>query len=120
MTQTIELSKWHSPDTDPEVFLPTLFGKLVELAFPIVKHYHSDLYRDAQWLQHYAEDIARGEPFYYGIREHGTHIGTDSMLKQYNSFTYKATVQNIDKVWTLTLELIDPDPTNPSFSEANS
>lgn len=31
--------------------LAMLFGHLVQLAAPVVEHYHSDLFRDAQWLQ---------------------------------------------------------------------
>lgn len=54
-----------------------LFGVLVQLAAPVVEHYHGDLYHDVQWL----DDHVNGPMyFYYGVRDTGTGIGTDRDL----------------------------------------
>lgn len=50
------------------------FGYLITLADGVVKRYHSDLYRDAQWLE---KHLTGPMTFYYVVRENGTHIGCD-------------------------------------------
>jgi hypothetical protein len=63
-----------------------VFGELANLAWPIVIHYRSDLYHDAQWLK---DNLQVGVPFYYGVRDTGTDIwltgtlGHKSNLQQY-------------------------------------
>lgn len=52
--------------------LPRLFGHLVRLAAPVVTEYHSDLYRDAQWLP---ENVTGEVELDYVVRPSGTHLG---------------------------------------------
>jgi hypothetical protein len=54
-----------------------LFGVLVTLAAPHVKHYQSDLYHDARWLR---ENIDGPKEFFYAVADTGTEIGTDETL----------------------------------------
>jgi hypothetical protein len=54
-----------------------LFGALVERAAPLVEHYHSDLFRDAQWLM---EHLSGPLVFWFGADVCGTAIGTDRSL----------------------------------------
>ena len=50
-----------------------LFALLVELAYPHVTHYLSDLYYDASWVA--AVDVDEtGTEFTYVVREYGTHV----------------------------------------------
>jgi len=61
-----------------------VFGALARLALPVIRHYHSDLYRDAQWLQvNLTADVADGEAltFWFVVRPNGTYIvqGTDEL-----------------------------------------
>lgn len=53
--------------------IPTelVFGELMNLAWPIVIHYRSDLYHDAEWLR---DNLQVSVPFYYGVRDTGTDI----------------------------------------------
>jgi hypothetical protein len=70
-----------------------LFGVLAELAAPVVEHYWSDLYRDAQYLMEFVTgDSVRSEvashgcytqSFDYAVRSHGTSLGTDRNLVTY-------------------------------------
>lgn len=53
-----------------------VFGRLIQLAGPVVKHYHSDLYHDSVWLA--ANVTGNRFEFWFSFNESGTHIGTDS------------------------------------------
>jgi hypothetical protein len=55
----------------------SLFGVLADLAWPHVEHYRSDLYHDAQWLEHYVQEPCE---FYFGCDAWGTAIGMDKDL----------------------------------------
>jgi hypothetical protein len=51
-----------------------LFGAMLDRAEPIVQHYRSDLYHDALWIN----EFIHGEfTWYWMLRQHGTHVGTD-------------------------------------------
>lgn len=52
--------------------LPRLFGHLVRLAAPVVQEYHSDLYRDAQWLP---KNVTGPVELDFIVRHSGTHLG---------------------------------------------
>jgi hypothetical protein len=54
-----------------------LFGMLVERGAPLVEHYRSDFYRDAQWMM---EHVNGPLVFWFGADECGTAIGTDRTL----------------------------------------
>lgn len=49
-----------------------LFGHLARLAAPVVVEYHSDLYRDAQWI---AENVTGPCEMDFVVRYHGTFLG---------------------------------------------
>lgn len=55
-----------------EYVLPRLFGHLVALATPVVKEYHGDLFRDAEWLR---ATVTGPIEMDYVVRHHGTHLG---------------------------------------------
>lgn len=67
-----------------------VFGHLVKLAAPVVKHYQSDLYHDAIWLSRYMEGATFS--FYWSCDESGTAIGTQpAPLREH---AYRLTVSN--------------------------
>ncbi len=64
-----------------------LFGRLVDLAVPVVESYRSDLFHDAHWL---TEQVTDACVFYYGVRSTGTSIGTDfDLVSQMNDWVYR-------------------------------
>lgn len=70
------------------------FGELVKLAIPHIKHYHSDLFHDAVWL----ENNMSGESFafYWSVSDTGTSIGTEPIgLREH---AYRVTVSCIDGI----------------------
>lgn len=52
--------------------LPRVFGHLVRLAAPVVQEYHSDLYRDAEWLP---KNVTGPCEMDFVVRPSGTHLG---------------------------------------------
>lgn len=78
-----------------------IFAEMLSLALPTVKHYQSDLYHDALWL---AKGMPTNEPWWFGIRESGTSIGTDHRLvSAYNAKTYRMVVHRNERdAWVLT------------------
>lgn len=66
-------------DLGSEALPRRTFGVMMKLAAPIVNHYFSDFYSDAEWVQKY---IANGDVdrFYYGADDCGTAIGIDLEL----------------------------------------
>ena len=56
------------------------FGELVKLATPKVTHYHGDLFWDALWINEHFTKETTDIQFFYVVRDHGTHIGTDEAL----------------------------------------
>jgi hypothetical protein len=54
-----------------------LFGVLVKLAQPHVKHYQSDLYHDAIWIKSH---VVGPYEFFFAVADTGTEIGTDEKL----------------------------------------
>lgn len=74
-----------------------LFARLLDLAFPMVEHYKGDLYSDALWLGKYVDGPT---VFFYGVRETGTHIGTDGdLIMPYNRVTYRVEVKRERTAW---------------------
>ena len=71
--ETVELVGWGSFDDLADRIRADVFGVLVQKAMPIIENYHSDLYRDAQWLQ---QNLAKDGlmQFTYGVRKNGTHL----------------------------------------------
>ena len=116
MTQTIELAKWHDPADDiPSTLYSSVYGELIKLAMPIIKEYHGDLYYDAQWVEKWLEELATtSEPFYYGVRVSGTHIGTDgNIIADHNTGVYKLTIYNLDSIWYVDIETLRTHDTQP-------
>lgn len=69
---THRIGSWEFPG-DASSIRAAVFGHMVTLATPIVKHYVSDLYHDATWLTNNVEDeYAR---FLFAVRETGTSTG---------------------------------------------
>lgn len=80
-----------------------LFGQLMDLAAPFVKHYRSDFYHDAHWLDTY---FTGAISFYYGVRESGTAIGTSKVLAGHCDRVYEVTITRDDARgwWNVTIE----------------
>jgi hypothetical protein len=53
-----------------------VFGELIQIAAPVVKHYHSDMYHDAIMLQRHITDDSI-VTFTYVVRDNGTHLNID-------------------------------------------
>lgn len=67
-----------------------LFGVLVELAQPHVKHYQSDLYHDARWIR---EHVSGPLDFFFAVADTGTEIGTDeALVRQIRPIAWKVTL----------------------------
>ena len=97
----IELGKWSESINDIGA-QQTLFGELLKLAYPRVQHYHSDFYHDALWIKRY---VTGEMEFYYGVREYGTHIGTDAhLISAHNDVAYKVSVVREDRVWYVVID----------------
>jgi hypothetical protein len=79
-----------------------IFEKMMELALPIVKHYRSDFYHDAMYLNN-LED--RPTVFYYAIRETGTSI-FDAPYMLNGHATFRITIENNDGDWSFGAERI--------------
>jgi len=65
--------QWDSDAADLTSIRANLFGRLVELSAPVIEHYRSDLFHDAQWL---AKHVDRPMTFYWAYNDCGTSIGT--------------------------------------------
>lgn len=77
--QTIETYIMSPNDFVPEFVEPHIgarvFGKMMEKAFGIIKHYHSDIYHDSLQLQDVVKEFLvdySPQVWGYGIRETGT------------------------------------------------
>jgi hypothetical protein len=57
-----------------EVVRAILFGEMLKIGFPIVKYYHCDFYRNAQWIQ---QHVHGPKIFYWSLREYGTDLDED-------------------------------------------
>ena len=87
-----------------------VFGILVQLAAPTVRHYHSDLFHDANWLTKHV--VLPDSPawmeghflttFAYGVRDTGTDIGTDiELIKRHNERVFQVIVSRDEGgLWT--------------------
>lgn len=94
-----------------------VFGTLVQLATPVVEHYHSDLFHDARWVTEYlpfpVSNVLNLSPlsqytFYYGVRSTGTSIGTvRNLVEPFNTVTYRCTIAIEARYadWTVTMEV---------------
>lgn len=82
------IGSWEFPK-DAASIRAVVFGHMVRLATPIVRHYVSDLYHDATWLtEHVTGDDAR---FLFAAREMGTTIGMEpEYVMQFRDGTAKA------------------------------
>lgn len=74
-----------------------VFGRLVQYATGAIpgeealRHYHSDLWHDAEWLR----NNLKGErmEFWFGFDSNGTHIGTDPVIIPFRKTFYRVTVE---------------------------
>lgn len=77
-----------------------VFGELVKLAAPVLEHYHSDLFHDAEWLGKYLNGPME---FYFSVDDSGTCIGIDERVTLYRAKHYHIIValdERLDK-WSL-------------------
>ncbi len=71
---------WGFAETIEQPVISRLFGELVKRATPVVEHYHSDLYHDANWLTGHVTGPCE---FLWMARQSGTEIG--EIVKVYMS-----------------------------------
>jgi len=79
-----------------------VFGILVQLATPVLQHFHGDLYHDANWLRQKLDVTQADDPehgryvaaaFGYGVRDTGTDIGIDmGLIQRHNERVYQVIV----------------------------
>jgi len=83
-----------------------LFGELVKVGHDVVKHYHSDIYHDATWVQEYVDGPMT---FYYAVRDTGTSIGTDLALvdRIAAAATYRVDLSENRGRWTVTIREVN-------------
>lgn len=73
VSETHRLVGWGSwEDIGEDYVLPRVFGHLVRLAAPVVQEFHSDLYRDAQWLP---KNVTGPCEVDFVVRHSGTYLG---------------------------------------------
>lgn len=80
-----------------------IFGKLMDLAMPIVKTYRSDFFHDAKWLYDLPNESI---VFYYTIRESGTWI---SKTRDTVDPTYRITILKSEdgmRTWSFEAEQV--------------
>lgn len=82
-----------------------LFGKLLDLAFPIVEHYRGDIFRDALWIDRHVNGPCR---FFYGVRDTGTSIGFSQrdVAAMDGNETYSVTLTENDGLWRAQIERV--------------
>lgn len=99
------------------------FGVLVELADEQIKHYKSDLFHDARWLD---ENITGFLQFEWVVRECGTHIGNDASVVRLEDGDkmYRFYIENRNNRWMLRIyqaglapNVPDTMPTDIDYSE---
>lgn len=110
--------KWEDAASSVKAFV---FEKMLELGRDTIKHYNSDLYYDAVWLE---KNLDGELNFEWIARESGTHIGDAAETINddwvgHNSVRYKFNVYHNGHCWVLDTFVIAPkaectsdDPTN--------
>lgn len=110
--------KWEDAASSVKAFV---FEKMLTLGRDTIKHYNSDLYHDAVWLE---KNLDGELNFEWIARESGTHIGDAAeSLKDYNlgssAIRYKFNVYHDGHRWVLDTfieapkdECTSDDPTN--------
>lgn len=89
-----------------------LFGAMLDRAESVVKHYRSDLFHDALWIEKY---VASEMAWFWMVRTYGTHIGTDlgaaytTWGKDADNVTYKVTLTKTRISWQVSFEVMPTD-----------
>lgn len=89
-----------------------LFGAMLDRADGVVKHYRSDLFHDALWIEKF---VAGEMTWYWMVRTYGTHIGTDlgaayrTWGKDADNVTYKMTLTQNRVSWVVSFEVMPTD-----------
>lgn len=87
-------------DAGKSTIRASVFGKMVELSLDRVKHYQSDLYHDAMWID---KNLSGSMQFDWIARECGTWIGevVRELIDEKNDRRYRFEVIGKDLKWTL-------------------
>jgi hypothetical protein len=78
MGVVVRLHGWASWSEAEDSVKARVFGELVKRAAPLVEHYHSDFYRDAQWIIGASEDMLA--EFYFSADDCGTWLSCEPDL----------------------------------------
>lgn len=98
--ERVALCGWYDEINDSVRAL--LFGEMVKRTIGVVENYHSDLFRDAQWITEHVKDAM---VFYWAPRTYGTNIGTDIDLVTMPSLgltPYHVRLENVRGYWSVT------------------
>lgn len=80
-----------------------IFGTLVQLAAPVVKEFHGDLFHDASWIKDHVDGPGT---FYFVVRHSGTHVGSSAFYigiaarQSRESTMYRCSLTVVDGKWT--------------------
>ena len=88
--------------------LAKLFGELLQRAAPVVQHYHSDLFHDAEWLR---ANVNGPTHFHWMARLNGTQIA--DAAPRWEQITvaeprelYHVALNQDGGLWTVTFTLL--------------
>ena len=82
-----------------------IFGKLMDLANPIVNRYRSDFFHDAMWISELPDQPV---VFFYAISDNGTYIfpnGSERAINGYDTFRITVT-HTSDNKWEFGAEKV--------------
>lgn len=102
-----DLGGWGDFNTLRESLLPRIFGHMVQLATPVVKEFHGDLFHDAEWLR---KNIDGPCSFEFLVRTSGTNVGESARIMVNigapGAILYRLTVAMEERrqSWSLTIE----------------
>lgn len=109
VTETVRLSAGDlSNPGDARSVRALLFGAMLQRAAPVLKHYRSDLYHDALWVDDHITDAMT---WTWLVRECGTNLGDDADLRVEagvgaEAAYYRLTFAEVRHCWQVTFETL--------------
>lgn len=113
---------WGYSDTfDADNLHQRIFGFLVQMAAPVVKEYHGDLFHDAEWVRANVTGPNEAGSFLFCVRHSGTNIGPFAKFMYeslaYDAALYALTLTEEGGTWFLTIDVLGSRPTRPAPAE---
>ena len=105
----------YSSTFDATALHQRIFGFLVQMAAPVVKEYHGDLFLDAEWLR---DTVSGPCTFLYCVRYSGTNLGLLAPVTYesltYDAVLYRVTLTEKSGVWSLVIDVVGSRPLRPT------